>query len=56
MAAGQDRMLRASERLVADVEPAAIVDRELGEAQLLAAAEVARSYDEMMGTLVDTIA
>lgn len=56
MTMGQNRMAEAATVLATDVDPAAIVELELGKAQVAMGAKVARAYDEMMGTLIDTLA
>ena len=56
IAHGQSRMLAASERMLAGVEPVDVVEHKLGQAQILVSAALARSYDELLGSLVDTLA
>jgi len=56
IAMGTDRMLRASEQLVTAIDPGTIVDAKLGRVQVLASAELVRVHDELVGTLVDTLA
>jgi hypothetical protein len=56
MTMGQNRMAEAATVLAKDVDPAAIVELELGKAQVKIGAKLARAADEMMGTLIDTLA
>lgn len=56
LATGQARFAAASERAIATLDPAAIVDQKLAEAQLLASAKVVRVADALTGTLIDTLA
>jgi hypothetical protein len=48
-------MAEAATVLAKDVDPAAIVDLELGKAQVRIGAKLARAADELMGTLIDTL-
>lgn len=54
---GQTRHADAAARIVAEgPEPAAIVDSNLAEVQIRAAARVLRVTDDMVGSLIDAIA
>lgn len=57
LAQGQARFVDASRRIVeGDDAAAAIVDQKLAAAQVKTSAAVVRTVDDMLGTLIDTIA
>jgi hypothetical protein len=55
--AGQARFADAAGRIVAEPDSvAAIVDQKLAAAQVATSAKIVRSVDDMLGSLIDTLA
>jgi hypothetical protein len=56
MAAGQDRMAVAAQKLATELSPEAMVDLALGKTQVRVGTVLARTADDMTGTLIDELA
>jgi hypothetical protein len=56
MTMGQNRMARAATAITKDIDPAAVVELELGKTQVRLGVALARAADDMTGTLIDTLA
>jgi hypothetical protein len=56
LTAAQADFAAASQGAVAQTDPVTLVEGNLAEARIHATAEVVRTIDDMLGTLVDTVA